>query len=163
MENKTIGFGLIVMAAVAVLIGLAFWPTLSPAIGQMTKTFTSASTTITLPAGGATTEITPCGQKALTITIINATGGETITATNYTLSQSVGTDGYLAAKLTVAASSPYASKSVNYTCTYEPKGYIEDGGSRAIIGLVAIAMALLIMIAAMPNLKNGLIDFIKGN
>lgn len=159
MENNG-GFVFIVIAAVAILIGLAFWPSIGPNIGAMTRTSSSANVTITMPADGATSELTMCGQRSTAIAIINRTTGSVVPTTNYTVTQSIGTDGYLAAKLTTT-SSKYAGVAVNVSCDYEPKGYISEGGSRAMVGLIAIAMALLILVAAIPNIRNGVLDFIK--
>lgn len=161
MDNST-GIGMIVVATIAVLIGLAFWPALSPNIGQMTQTYSIVNQTMTLPAVTATSELTMCGQRATSITITNATGGATVPTTNYTVSQSPGTDGYLAAKVTTASQSYYAGKSVNVSCAYEPKGYISEGGSRGIVALIAVFMAMLIAVAAMPNVRDKFFDFLKG-
>lgn len=164
MNNKgQIGFGFIVMAAVAILIGLAFFPSISPNIGAMTKTFTSTNVTMAMPANGATSELTMCGQRAAgTVQIINASTGTVVPTTNYTITQSTGTDGYLTAKITTTNSLLYAGRNVNVTCyDYEPKGYVAESGSRALVGLIAIAFALLIIVAAIPNLKDKLFDFIR--
>lgn len=160
-ENN--GFAFIVMAAVGILIGLAFLPSISPEIGKMTRTFDSVNVTMTLPAASSTSELTMCGQRAAgTVQIVNASNGVVVPTNNYTVSQSAGTDGYLAAKITTSANSWFASKSVNVTCYgYEPKGYVSESGSRALVGLIAIAFALLILVAAIPNLRNGLMDMIK--
>lgn len=162
MDNNLAEFGVIVIAAVTILIGLAFWPAVSPNIGAMTKTFDSTNVTMTLPAVTATSELPMCGQKAISIIITNATGGATVPATNYTVTQSQGIDGYLVAKVTTASQSFYASKSVNVTCNYEPKGYINESGSRGIVALIAVFLAILIAVAAMPNVRDKFFDFLKG-
>lgn len=146
------------MAAVAILIGLAFWPSVSPNIGAMTKTFDAVNTTMVFPADGATSELTMCGQEVNTIVVENTTN--TVPTTNYTITSSAGTDGYLAAKITGAAG-PFGGTSVNITCNYDPKGYITEGGSRGIVTIIAIFLALLIVVAALPNLRNGVVDFFK--
>ena len=161
MDDKMIGG--IVIAALAVLIGLALWPAFSPNIGQMTQTFTAQNQTMVMPAAGATSELTMCGQKALTSTyfvITNATTGVLVPSGNYTISQSVGTDGYLAAKITTVQSLS-ASKNINVSCAYQPKGYLEDGANRSIVGLIALAFTLLILVAAIPNIRNKAMDFMR--
>ena len=163
MERKgQAAVGAIIISVVAILVGLALYTgTFAENIGKMTKTSTSVNRTMTLPAVTATSELTMCGQKALSYTLTNATGGGVVPTSNYTVTQSTGTDGYLAAKVTTASQSAFASKSVNVTCTYEPKGYIAESSGRGIVALIAIFMALLIVIAAMPNVRNGVLDFFR--
>lgn len=161
--TENTGFVFVVMAAVAILIGLAFLPSISPEIGKMTQTYTSLNTTITLPAVTATSEIPSCGQRVVTnLGVVNSSSGVAVPATNYTVSQSTGTDGYLAAKITTASQSAYAGRSVNVSCVYEPKGYVSESGGRAIVGLIAIAFGLLILVAALPNVRGFIGDLIKG-
>jgi len=161
-DKGQIGFGMIVMSAVAILIGLAFYTgTVSPSIGQMTKLSNSYNQTMTLPANGETSELTMCGQRAVSYIITNATSGAIVPTTNYTISQGIGTDGYLAAKITTTTS-PYAQKSVNVSCEYEPKGYIPESGSRGIVSLIAIFSAFLIVIAAFPNIRDKIFGDIIG-
>lgn len=156
MKDK--GFAIIVIAFCAIVVGLALWSSIAGNIGKMTNIQSVTNATgFSMPASGATSELTMCGQEVRTILIVNSTG--TVPSTNYTITSSVGTDGYLAAKLTTNGVS-YQSRVVNVTCTYEDKGYIDESGSRAIVLLVAIGFALLIMIAALPNLRNGLKDLI---
>ena len=157
-KNQAYGFGAIVMAAVAILIGLAFWGQFAGNIGQMTKTSAAVNVSMTLPADGATSELTMCGQKALTIAIINQSDRVVVPTSNYTTSQSPGTDGYLAAKVTTTSSLLFAGKAVNVSCTYEPKGYIAESGSRGIVVVISIFMALLILVAAMPNVREFIVD-----
>jgi len=156
MDDKLIAG--IIIATVGILVGLAFWPTISPNIGAMTKTFDSVNATMTLPAAGVYSELTMCGQKALTNTVQNATGAGGVSTNNYTITQATGADGYLAAKITTTPGSPFAGRSVNVSCNYEPKGYVTDGAGRSMVSLIAIAMALLIIVAAVPNLRNGILD-----
>lgn len=159
--DKT-GIGTIIIATVAILIGLALYTgTFAENIGKMTKTGESINQTMTLPAVTATSEISTCGQKALTYTLTNATGGGIVPTTNYTITQSAGSDGYLAAKVTTASQSAFAGRSINVTCTFEPKGYVADSAGRGIVALIAIFMALLILVAAIPDIRNGVLDFIR--
>lgn len=164
MDRKAqVGFGFIITAAVVILIGLALYSgTFAQNIGTMTKTTSVTNATMTMPAASATADMTPCGQRAITYVLNNASwGNETIPTTNYTVTQGTGSDGYRAARITTTANSVYASQSVKVTCTYEPKGYIAESSSRGIVGLIAIFMAILILVAALPPVKDKLFDFIR--
>lgn len=162
MDNKgQVKIGFIIVSVVAILVGLALYSgTFAENIGTMTKTSATINKSFTMPAVGSSSELTMCGQKALTYSIVNATDHINIPTTNYTITQSTGVDGYLTAKVTTAAGG-FGSKAVNVTCTYEPKGYITDSGSRGIVAIIAIFMAILIMIAAMPNIRDKLFDAIR--
>ena len=151
MEDKYIAG--IMIATIAILVGLAFWQPMASNIGTMTQTASSRNVSFTMPAVGVTKELTMCGQKALTYSIINATDAIAIPTTNYTITSSASSDGFLIAKITGTNGANFFGLTANMTCTYEPRGYIDNGGSRAMVSLIGIAMALLIMIAAVPDLR----------
>lgn len=164
MDRKgQIGFGFVIMAAVAILIGLAFYTTtFSDSIGLMTKTYTSNNVTVTMGAENASVEIPQCGQRSLSTIVVNRSNTtDIITTANYTITTAAGTDGYLITKIQTPRYGKYAGYAVNVTCNYEPRGYISDGGSRAIVGLIAIFMALLILVAAIPDLRDKMFEFIR--
>lgn len=158
-KKAQIGLGAIILSTIAILVGLALYSgSLATSIGVLTQTASATNSTVAMPAAGSSVELTACGQKVLTGVVVNTTG-PTIPATNYSFTQAAGTDGYLSAYLTGAAGL-YGGETVNVSCTsYEPKGYVADGGSRAIIALIAIFMALLIVVAAIPQARNGVLDF----
>lgn len=156
------GFVFIILAAVTILIGLALYSgSIAGNVGQLTKTLDTVNTTVTLPTAGSSLELTACGQKALSGVVTNATGGAVVPTTNYTFSQAVGSDGYLSAYIDSEGGS-YAGQSVNVSCNYEPKGYIADGGGRAIVSLIAIFFAFLIVTAALPDARQWAWDKIRG-
>ena len=164
MDKKAqIAIGGIIIAAIGILVGLALYTgTFASSIGTMTKTQTATNVTVTMPANGATSELSTCGQKAITYSLRNATNTTLVPTNNYTITQgTAASDGYLIAKLSTVYSN-HAGSSVNVTCEYEPRGYVSDGGGRAIVSLIAIFMALLIMVAALPNVRNGVMDFFRG-
>lgn len=158
MDRKAqIQLGWIVVAFIAVVVGLSFWSLMGSNIGQMTKTSTSTNALFTMGTGVAK-ELTPCGQKVLTISLVNNSDSVAIQTGNYTTSVAAGSDGYLAAFIK-NNTAQFGGQIVNVTCTYEPKGYISDGGSRAVVTLIAVMMAILIMVSAMPDLRKQVIDF----
>jgi hypothetical protein len=161
MEKDT-GFAVIIMAAVAVLIGLAFWPTISPNIGQMTQTFTAVNNSFTFAEGGIAKEVPFCGQKINSIIVINKSLANVtglVPASNYTTSVCTGSDGYLSACLTYkVAAGVYNTSQVNVTCNYNPRGYVDNAAGRGMVALIAIFMAMLIAAAASPNLREWVMD-----
>lgn len=159
MANNQSAFVFIIMSAVAILIGLAFYQgSFSQNVGTLTKTQDAINQSFTFPANGATAELTICGQKVLTNTITNQTSGAIVPTSNYTITQSIGSDGYLAAKLNTTFSG-YAGRATNVTCNFQPKGYVDDGATRGIINLIAIFMVLLIIVCAVPQTREGFMSF----
>ena len=159
MESKYIAG--IIVGFIAVIIGITFYASdaVSGNIGLMTKTTSVNNKTVTLPAVSTVGELSTCGQRVLSIAITNSSGGELLTSSNYTTGQKVSTsDGYLVSTITPTATSLYGGQSVNVTCTYEPRGYVNDSGSRGIINIIAIFMVILIIVSASPDLR----EWVKG-
>jgi hypothetical protein len=151
------GLGVILGVFIVVIIGLAFFQgAIAPAVGGLTNTVTASNITFTAPAAAGTTTL--LGQAASSVVVTNATGGETVPATNYTISNYQVVNGDLRAVYTQNAG-PYASKSLNISYVYEPTGYPRDTGSRAVIQLVLIMAALMIAVVAIKGAyDNGFFD-----
>lgn len=156
MENKYL-YGIII-ATVAILIGLAFWSTVGSSVSTLTGTQSVSLAAFTFPANGTSGELTTCGQEVITIAIQNATGGETIAATNYSTTTGTGADGFISSFITINASSEYSTAPVSVNCTYYGKGYVNEGSTRAIVLLIPIFLALIIAFAAIPDLR----EWMKG-
>lgn len=158
MEDKYIAG--IIVAALAVFIGLALWPAMSSNIGTMTQTQTVRNHSITFPAAGATVEL--LGQDIVTdLGIYNRTDGTLVPTNNYTITSEIGTNGLIKTTLT-GEGGHFSGVLVNASYTYQPEGYARDSGSRAIIVIVAIMMALLIAVSASPNLRDWIGDLVRG-
>lgn len=160
MENKGIAF--IAIAAVVILVGLSFWSTIGGSIGTLTVIQSSANVSYTLPANNTVADLTPCGQKnTSTVVIYDATGAIILPATNYSVAQGTSsTDGYLADQITLKnVNATWASHAANVSCSYQPRGYVTDSGSRSIVNLIPIFFALLIAIVALPDVRERLKDF----
>lgn len=164
MERNGINF--VVIAAVAILIGLSFWTLVGDTTGTLTKTFTSTNVSFTLPANQSTSDLIHCGQRNITsVTVWNYTNGTgsvlgaggsvLLGASNFTVTQAAGSDGYLSARITCTAlgTNYGCGYRTNVSCGYEPKGYISDGGARNIAALIPLFLAILIAFAAIPDLR----------
>lgn len=163
MERNGIAF--IVIVTVAILVGVALYSgSITQSVGDMTLTRGAvANVTYTLPAAGSSVQITTCGQKILTAILTNASNGLTVPASNYTfIQQASPTDGYLTAYIR-SDGGIYAGLPVNVSCSsFEPHGYIADGGSRGIVSLIAIFFVLLIIAAALPDARQWFFGKIGG-
>lgn len=159
MELKMVG-GLII-AAVAIIIGLAFLTgSIAGTVNSMTeKVSVPITTKVTFPTN--TTALTLNGQAVESVVVINGT--TTVAAGNYTVSNRVVSNGQLIATIIGVGANPYSGNSVNISYTYEPFGYATDGGTRSILSLVLIFVGLAIaIIALVPALRSGVVDFIGG-
>ena len=162
MEEKYIKG--IIIATIAVLVGLAFWSTVGSSIGTLAVIQTSTNASFTFPANGSTSDLTTCGQlNTTTITVYNYTNntgavggaGALVGSTNYTVTQAAGTDGYLSARVTCTALATnwVCGYATNVTCNYQPRGYITEGGGRSVALLIPVFLAILIAFAAIPDLR----------
>lgn len=106
-------------------------------IGTVTQTRNVVNQTVTL---GAVTLLQ--GQAANNLVLRNATGGEIVPTTNYTLVNYDVSTGVLRSYV-VKGSSPYSV--VNATYVSEPLGYSTDAGARAVTGLIAIFAAVAVI------------------
>ena len=152
MDNQYIGS--IIIATVGILIGLALFTTSAQFIGTSTNLATSVNQSFTMPALNAEKDLAPCGQKNTSAVVIyNVSGDFLVTSGNYTVRQATGDDGYLSARIN-ATGQPFNATAVNVSCSYEPKGYITDGSTRTVAGLIVIVGALLIAIVALPQARD---------
>ena len=156
--SEKLQVGGILMAAVVIIAALAMSPTIFQNIGTVTNTVTTTQT-ITFPAG---TALNLVGQAVSSVSAVNATGGETITSGNWTVSNYVVENGVLVAKIN-NVTTRYAGSSVNITYTYEPLGYAKEGGTRAVVPLIAIFAALAVAVVALSvGFRKEIVDLIRG-
>jgi hypothetical protein len=148
MDKKgEVSLALMFTVFIGVLVGLLLFLPVAQNIGTTTQTVNAVNSTVAAPAAGVTIAIT--GQELIdTPEVYNASGGELINSANYTIDEGV-IAGIKTVRYTTAASSEYASQNVNVTYEYGPDGYAEDAGTRSIINLIAVFMALMILAVAM--------------
>lgn len=161
MDKKgQLSVGVILVAFVGIIVALALYQGIFGFIGQTTSSevynTTAGSAALVVPADGATTDLT--GQELLdTPLVINATGGETVPSTNYTIAETISaTDGLKRISYT-AVGGLYEGASVNVSYTYGAEGYVDSGAGRSIVLLIPILAALAIgLIALGPTIKSGI-------
>ena len=150
------GVGMLVIAAVAVIVGLVLFQAAAQKVGDSTNTYQATNASFTMPANGTTADLTPCGQgNTSAVVIMNASTNVTVTAGNYTISKGIGSDGYINSRIYYngVGNNYYGGYAVNVTCTYEPKGYINDTGGRAIAGIIILLSAIAIAVVLLPLLR----------
>lgn len=162
MENKT-QVAFVIIAFIAVVIGLAFWPTIGDSVGTLARIQTSTNASFTFPENGTSIDLVSCGQlNTSAIVVFNETNGTAgfqnfiVPANNYTVTQGISpVDGYLVTRLAYNGGGVdrFGGFANNVTCTYQPRGYITDGGGRAIALIIPILAALAIAFSAFPDLR----------
>jgi len=147
--------GLILMAFVGIVVGVALFQGASTQVGEATSTSTIVNTTFTPGAVG--TQNTFTDYKSFTdVIVVNATG--TIVATNYSVANNQVVNGALAVVVTTLDKT-YNSTDWKISATAERTGYISDSGGRAIASLILVFMALAIAIIALePTLRSGVLN-----
>lgn len=161
-KGQAAGIGMFLAIFIGVIVGLIlFQASVDQAAGTLNSVY-AANKTYTL---SATTQDL-IGQELLdTPVMTNATGGELISSTNYTIFEGISsTTGLKTVKMTGTPSALWTGKSVNISWTYGPNGYIEDTGSRSIVGLIAIFAALAVAtVALVPTLRSGILEMVGRN
>lgn len=156
MNNRgEINAGYIILAAIAIIFVMALIVPIAQNQGTLTNIANSSNVSYTLPANGTYADLVACGQLNVTNVVIynysdgtQATGNSTY-AGNFTVNQSVGSDGYLATRIywdSKAGAYVKAGYMTNVTCQYEPKGYNHDAASRNIAALILVFCAIAIVV-----------------
>jgi hypothetical protein len=154
--------GMMIVAAVTIIVGLVLLQATYPFIGETTITSSVRNDTISAPTaiGGL---IYLRGQAVQgNIFVANATGGETVASTNYTITNYVVKDGALTVVYNASGTgTKYVGSTVrlNVTYTYEPFGYAQDGATRSIIPLIAVFGALALVVALLPTVRESIREF----
>ena len=156
--------GIIIITAIAIMIGVGLLPTIAQYTGKMTNTVSVVNKSVTTGANGAYVDLD--GQELIgTYTINNhtySTASGAITSAGLSIAEGVSTvTGYKRVRI-LTSNATWASKTVNVTYTYGEEGYADDAGSRAIIPLIIVFFALLIMVVAIiPVFRNGFLEMVN--
>lgn len=147
---------LLVGGFAAVIVALALWSLLGNNVGTLANLQTTANGSFTIPAQNAIVEVEACGQANTSAVIVfNTSNDVAYPAANYTVAQGVSTtDGYYIT--TINFTGTYATYDMEglaatIDCTYQPRGYVTEGGSRAVIALIPILFAIAIAIVVLPK------------
>lgn len=160
--------GLIIMVAITLIVGLIL---LQGVISEQTKSTTLGAVNTTKGNDAVTvaynTSIYLEGKSVSNFVAHNASTGNLVGSGNYTITNNFKrTDtGDLTVRLVISDAEigdAYAMTSLNVSYDYQPLGYIDSGGGRAIAGLIAIFFALAVaVIALVPTLRSGVLNMIN--
>ena len=159
MNNRgAIGVGVIIILAIMLIFGLALAVPIAQSQGTLTNIGNSSNASYTLPANGTIEDLVACGQLNTSNVVIynytNASGdvqginGLGIGTGNYSVNQSVGSDGYLNTRIfwnNLGGAYVKAGYKANVTCQFEPKGYNHDPSARGIAGLILVFTSIALI------------------
>jgi len=150
--------GIIMGVFIIALVGVVLFQITAQETSKSTDTLYNANTTYTL--GADSVAINLDGKAVVGDAVVtNATSGTVVTSDNYTLADNQVVNGVLTATIAPTASSDYSEMDVNITYTYQPEGYIVDGGGRAIADLIPLFFILgIVILLLLPVIKAKLFD-----
>jgi len=177
MNNKAqVGIGQFVMIFVGVIVAISLFLASAQIIGLSTTSIAlggvnSNNTLLAADIPAVASSVDLVGQDLLdTPVVVNASGGQTVAAGNYTISEIVSaTTGVKTISFQLddpqfssANQTASGSLGLNITYTYGPDGYINSGAGRSLALLIVILSALAIAVFVMSeSLRNGLKDMFK--
>jgi len=153
------GLGMILIAFVGIVVGIALYTTLFGYVGQMTGDQVDVvNQTLITPANGAIADLT--GQELVGTPVVS-NGTFIITTGNYSVTEcvkaSTGLKGVCYKTLTAYG----AAQRYNITYSYYADGYVDSSGGRGMVLLIPIFAALAIAVVALtPTLREGFLDMI---
>ena len=161
MDKKgQIGLGMFLVMFITLIVGVVLFQAVAQEAGKSTTLWTISNETFTASAVNVTYTFT--NYRALSDVIVtNATEGQVVPATNYTVANNQVVNGMLATTITFNDDSPAVGQSTNISATAQPLTYIPDSAGRSIVGLIAIFFALAIAVIALePTLRSGVLNAI---
>jgi len=154
--------GTSILLFVGIIVALAIFSAFPASVAQITQTSNVVNQSVTAPAAGSTSTILS-GQAVSNVIVINASSGNVIPASNYTITNYVVSNGVVVNTFTSNTGLlGFQSRAINVSYTMEPFGYATDSGTRAIIPLILVFAALAIAVfVIVPSLRDGIVNFIS--
>lgn len=151
-KKGQLGIGLIIVVAIAIVIGLIMFQAIASNVDQGTRAASGVVTVnnYTFNPGAAGTVTILSGQELVgTPTVLNASlANGVVTATNYTVAECVRSTDNLKGICYTQKAGQWASQSTNISYTYYPDGYIDDAGARGLTGIIVLLTAIGIALIA---------------
>lgn len=151
--------GTILVVAIAIIVGVILFTAVAQEAGRATNTV-SINETITSPANGGIYNFTDYRNLG-GVSVVNASNGVAIAAGNYTITGNVlsPTTGALTTTLTVEDAEFAGWSWFVIATSAQPLTYIEDSGSRSVVALILILLAVAIaLVALFPVIKGGALE-----
>lgn len=172
-KNGQITTGLVISAAIVLIVAIILFQASAENIGGVTTTGTwntstksGVSTGYALTAAGTVTVLT--GQELLSTPAVWNQNGSYDCSSNVTIAEGVSTTtGTKRILMTTNAGIDendlgYCTN-VNVSYEYAPEGYIDDAGGRSVATIVVLLTALAVAVVALvPTFRSGIINWMSG-
>lgn len=163
MDKKAqAGVGYLFTVFVGIVVGVALLTgSITGSIGEMTNTVELDNVTIGTPVNDTTTYL---DYRSISDVVITLTNGTVLGSGNYTVTNNAidPSDGQIAVGiLPNITSANWQDTACNISGTAQRQGYVAEGGTRAIAGLIIIFCCMAIAVFAIPDLRNGVLDLFK--
>ena len=165
MKNKgQMNLGVIITTAIAIIVGVILFQVVAQQAGESTTLITLSNHSIGTVTNG--TDVYLTDYRALSdVVVTNYTGLAILHANNYTITNNVidpttgGLSVRVATLMDADTEAGWSATELHINATAQPTTYIDDGGSRSVVGLIAIFFALAIVVIALePTLRGGALE-----
>lgn len=149
--------GVLIMTAVALIVGVILLAASAQQVGNVTNTITVANASLGTLTNGTTLHIT--AYKSCTgFKVFNATGDEEVASSNYTVTNNVVYNGQESISVSPQVTAGYVSAWNKGTATYDgvcqPLTYEPSSGGRAIAGIIIVMFAIALAVVALyPTMR----------
>lgn len=153
-KKGELSVGLMISVFLGIIVALILYGASIGYVGSTTDTYVLVNKTFTSPTLNGRIDLT--GQELIDTPIVtNATSGAVVTASNYTIAETVSTVDNLKRISYVAKDTNRTGDGINISYTYGAEGYADSAGARSIIELIAILAAVAVAVFAIyPTIKN---------
>jgi len=165
-KKGELGFGLILVVFIGILVGVILLQTIAQNVGDATNTFDVANVSVSSTNGTTLANIVQF-TNARTVTdvvVYNGSDDLIIGSGNYTIYNEQVINGELVSGINVSADAAggIQNQAWNVSYTAQPKGYINDGGGRAIAAIIVLLTALgVAVVALVPTLRSEVLKLRK--
>jgi len=151
-KGQAVGVGVIIVVAIALIVGVIFFQAIAQQAGETTNTVVVTNESLGAAASPGVVQYLTNYRSLTSVVIMNATDDAVIPAANYTVVNNVVNDGALAVSIepsTYLNESGWDSGLWQVSGTAQPLTYVPDSGSRGIISLIVIFFAVALVAVAL--------------
>lgn len=158
-KKGQVNIGVLIIAFVGIIVGMALFLSVAQTVGQTTSTVTLANVSIGAAVVNGTSQYLTDYVNLDDVVIFNATGDVLISATNYTVTNHVVYNGAEVVQIT-PQTLPALKSNWKVSGTAEPQGYV-GGAARSMALIIPIFFALVIAVIALtPSMNNKFMEMI---
>ena len=155
-KKGQLGFGAILVAFIAIIVGLTLFTVIAQTVGTSTSTVAVVNASLGTVSNSTYAYLT--NYRSITDVVVWNSTTQLVAAANYTVTNNVVNNGAEAIRFIAINTTGYTGTTWYISGTAEPLGYV-GGASGSIALLIPIFFALLIAVIALePTLRGGMKD-----